>query len=56
MIEMTYHNDGKEKWQSYEISIKEHDFYNAAADVCSHNPFDLTGYRVTKEETIKCDN
>lgn len=56
MIEITYYNDGKEKWQSYKISIREHDFYNAEADVCSHNLFDLIGYKVTKEETIKFDN
>lgn len=53
MIEMTYHNDHKEKWQSHEISIREHDFYNAEADVWSHNPFDITGYGATKEEAIE---
>ena len=53
MIEMTYHNDGKEKWQSHEITLREHDFYNAEADVWSHNPFDLYGYGATKEEAIE---
>lgn len=53
MIEMIYYNDHKEKWQSHEISIREHDFYNAEADVWSHDPFDITGYGATKEEAIK---
>ena len=53
MIEMTYHNDHKEKWQSHEISIREHDFYNAEANVYSHNPFDVYGYGATKEEAIE---
>lgn len=53
MIEMTYHDDGKEKPLSHEISIREQYFYNAEADVCSHNPFDITGYGETKEEAIE---
>ena len=53
MIEMTYYDDHKEKWQSHEISIREHDFYNAEVDVWSHNPFDITGYGATKEEAIE---
>lgn len=53
MIEMTYHNDGKEKWQSHEITLREHDFYNAEANVWSHNPFDVYGYGATKEEAIE---
>lgn len=53
MIEMTYHNDHKEKLQSHEISIREHDFYNAEVNVWSHNPFDITGYGATKEEAIE---
>lgn len=53
MIEMTYHNDYKEKWQSHEISIREHDFYNAEANLYSHDPFDIVGYGATKEEAIE---
>ena len=53
MIEMTYHNDHKEKWQSHEISIREHDFYNAEANLYSHDPFDIVGYGATKEEAIE---
>ena len=54
MIEMTYHNDGKEKFQSHEISIRENDFFsNAEMDVWSHDPFDIVGYGATKEEAIE---
>ncbi len=53
MIEMTYHNDHKEKWQSHEISIRENGFFNAEVDVWSRNPFNVTGYGATKEEAIE---
>lgn len=53
MIEMTYHNDYKQKWESHEISIREHGFYNVEVDVWSHNPFNITGYGATKEEAIE---
>lgn len=53
MIEMTHYDDGKEKYQSHEVSIREHDFYNAEANVWSHNPFDTYGYGATKEEAIE---
>ena len=53
MIEMIYHNDHKEKLQSHEIAIRENDFYNAKADVWSHNPFDIIGYGATKEEAVE---
>lgn len=53
MIEMTYHNDGKEKCQSHEIEIREDDFINSEYMLFSHNPFDITGYGATKEEAIE---
>lgn len=53
MIEMTHHNDGKEKHQSHEISIRELNFYHAEPNVWSHNPFDIYGYGATKEEAIR---
>ena len=54
MIYMTYHNDGKEKFQSHEIEIREKDFIGPEdCMVFSHNPFDITGYGATKEEAIK---
>lgn len=52
MIEMTYHNDGKEKFQSHEISIRENGFINTEYMIFSHNPFDITGYGATKEDAI----
>ena len=48
MIEMTYHNDYKGKQQSYKVFIREHDFYNAEANIYSHDPFDIIGYGATK--------
>lgn len=53
MIEMTYHNDGKEKFQSHEIEIRENDFIDLEYMLFSHNPFDITGYGATKEEAIE---
>ena len=53
MIGMIYHNDHKKKFQSHEISLREHDFFNAEAMVFSHNPFDVVGYGATKEEAIE---
>jgi hypothetical protein len=54
MIKMTYHNDGKEKFQSHEISIREDLFSNnLKLGLWSHNPFNITGYGETKEEAIK---
>ena len=53
MINLTHHDDGKEKFQSHEVSISESDFYNSEHDVFSYNPFDITGYGSTKEEAIE---
>ena len=57
MIEMTYHNDGKEKWQSHEIEIRENGVFSTGIDndiwVYSHDPFNITGYGATKEEAIE---
>lgn len=50
---MTYHNDGKEKFQSHEIEIRENDFIDSEYMLFSHNPFDITGYGATKEEAIE---
>lgn len=53
MIELTHYDDGKKKFQSHEVSIKEQYFYNAKYDVTSHNVFDLIGYGKTKEEALE---
>ena len=53
MIKLAYHDDGKQKWQSHEIYLKEDDFYNDEFMVFSHNPFDIYGYGESKEEALK---
>lgn len=53
MIKMAYHDDGKQKWQSHEIYLKEDDFYNSEFGVFSHDPFEIIGYGETKEEAIE---
>lgn len=53
MIEMTYHNDCKEHFDSHEIEIRENGFINSEYMLFSHNPFDITGYGPTKEEAIE---
>lgn len=53
MIKMVYHNDGKQKWESHEIYLKEDDFYNNEFGVWSHNPFNIYGYGATKEEALE---
>ncbi len=53
MIKLAYHDDGKQKWESHEIYLKEDDFYNNEFDVWSHNPFDVHGYGKTKEEALE---
>lgn len=54
MIQLIYHNDHKEKFNSYEVHITEpHKCYNRELDVWSHNPFDVYGYGGTKEEAIE---
>ena len=44
MIHMKHHDDGKEKYQSHEISLREESFsfFNEEFCVWSHNPFDIT--------------
>lgn len=53
MIKLVHYNDGKEKWQSHEIYLKEEDFYNKEFDLFSISPFDVSGYGATKEEALK---
>ena len=48
-MKLQYYNDGKEKFQSHEISLVEDNFYNKEYD----NPFDIVGYGATKEEAIE---
>ena len=53
MIELIHYDDGKGKYQSHEIAIREYDFYNAEVDVWNHNPFDVCGYGETKDGAIE---
>jgi hypothetical protein len=53
MIELIHYNDHKEKWQSHEISIREHDFFNTETLLTSHDPFEIIGYGATKEGAIE---
>ena len=53
MIELTHYDDGKGKYESHEIALREYDFYNTEEDIWSHNPFDIYGYGETKEEAIE---
>lgn len=53
MIKLTHYNDGKENWQSHEVSIKEDHFYNAEHDASGHDIFSLVGYGETKEEALE---
>ena len=53
-MDLVYHNDHKEKWQSHAISVKDDEsFYNHEYGVFSHDPFDITGYGETKEEALE---
>lgn len=53
MIKLKHYDDGKQKWQSHEISIIEENFYNAKYDIYSHNPFDIIGYGETENEALE---
>ena len=55
MLKLTHYNDGKEKWQSYEIEVIEFHTqpnYDPDHDATSLNFFDLTDYGSTKEEAL----
>lgn len=52
-IKLVHHDDGKNKWQSHEIYLKEENFYSPEYDLFSHNLFDVRGYGETKEEALK---
>ena len=53
MIELKFYNDGKEKYQSHEVSIKNDFCYNNEVGVNSYDVFDITGYGATKEEALE---
>ena len=51
-MNLTHHDDGKQRWQSHEVGLFEKDFYNQDHDIFSHNFMDLTGYGETKEQAV----
>lgn len=46
-------NDGKGKWQSHVVRIKDEDSTFVEAGVYSGDPFDIEGYGETKEEALE---
>ena len=52
MIKLVHYDDGKGKWRSHEIYLKEDTFYDDEYEVFSTNPFDAMGYGATKEEAL----
>lgn len=49
-IKLAHHDDGKKKYQSHEVFLKEDDFYYN--QLFSHNIFEARGYGATKEEAL----
>lgn len=49
---LAHYNDGKEKWQSHEVSLRESGQYDLSTDLYSLDVADITGYGSTKEEAI----
>lgn len=49
-IKLAHHDDGKDKYQSHEIFLKEGEFYYN--ELFSHNIFEARGYGQTKEEAL----
>lgn len=51
---LTHFNDGKGKYQSHAIGIKEDDgFFHADPMVFSHDITDVSGYGESKEEALE---
>ena len=55
MIKLKYRNDGKEKFQSHEIYMKEEGlfFSDTVEGLLSLNPFNVTGYGSSQEEAFE---
>lgn len=53
MVKLAHYDDGKGKWRSHEIYLKEDNFYIDEFDLSSISPFDVSGYGATKEEALK---
>lgn len=49
---LAHYNDGKEKWQSHEVSLRKSEQHDLSADLYTLDVTDITGYGSTKEEAI----
>ena len=53
MLRLEHYDDGKQKYQSHEIRIRDGKFApSIELDIFSYNPLDITGYGSTKEEAL----
>ena len=57
-MKLAHYDDGKQKYQSHEIFLKEDDdFYCKKFNLFSHDISDIRGYGETKEEALEdCKN
>ena len=54
MLRLEHYDDGKQKYQSHEIRIRDGKFApSIELDIFSYNPLDITGYGSTKEEALE---
>lgn len=51
-IKLAHHDDGKQKWQSHEIYLREDIGVCYPYDLSGHNIFLARGYGATKEEAL----
>ena len=53
VLRLEHYDDGKQKYQSHEIRIRDGMFApSIELDIFSYNPLDITGYGSTKEEAL----
>ena len=53
-MKLAHYDDGKHKWMSHEVFLKEDDnFYCKEFDLFSHNITDARGYGETKGEALQ---
>ena len=53
-MKLAYHDDGKHKYQSHEIYLKDDkQIYNVNTEMCGYDILDLRGYGNSKEEAYE---
>ena len=53
-MKLAYHDDGKHKYQSHEIYLKDDkQMYNVNTEMCGYDILDLRGYGNSKEEAYE---